>query len=127
MLEMIKNINEHKYNNNIDICYKLCTYINNNKIKDESTLKNIEDGYFNSDDIKDRNNIKYTAYISDYTHLEKFDQNIIAKLIQYENEYEVANNEEEKTKLLILIYNLINWELVFPYTAYKLILSDRMN
>ena len=127
MLEMIKNINEHQYNNNIDICYKLCTYISNNNIKDEITLKAIEDGYFNSDDIKYRNNIKYTAYINDYTHLEKFDQNIIAKLIQYEKEYEVANNEEEKTKLLILIYDMMNWEFVFPYTAYKLILSDRMN
>ena len=127
MVEMLYNINEHHYKNNIDICYKLCIYIINNHIKDEKMLKSIEDGYFNTYNISERNMIKYTDYVTDYTHLEKFDQNVIAKLVEYEKIYESTNDEKVKTKILIFIYDLINWEFIFPYTAYKLIISNELN
>ena len=124
MKELLNNINEHKFSNNVDICYELCTFITNNNIQDEETLKKIEDSFFNTDDISKRNNIKYNTYLSDPTHIEKCEQSVIAKLIEYENIYEKTSDELLKTKCLIIIYNLIDWDLVFPYTAYKLILLD---
>ena len=75
MVEMLNNINEHQYKNNIDICYKLCTYIINNHIKDEKMLKSIEDGYFNTENISDelKSRIinkasKYKQDISNYVY-----------------------------------------------------------
>ena len=127
MVELLKNIEEHKDNNNIRICYNLCTLIINNNIQKEEDLKRIEDSFFNTNDINKRNEIKYNAYLSDITHIEKFDQNVIAELNDYEKAYESTEDELIKTKCLIFIYDLIEWDFIFPYTAYKLMLADQLN
>lgn len=126
MNSLLKNINDHKKNNNISVCYHLYSYIIQHKIESEEELKKLEDNMFDTDDIKTRNEIKYNSYITDTTHLEKLDANDLAKLVKYEDLYETETNELIKTKYLILIYEINEWELFFPYTAYQLIIQDML-
>lgn len=126
MNSLLKNINEHKENNNISVCYHLYNYIIQHKIESEEELKKLEDNMFDTDDIKTRNEIKYNSYITDTTHLEKLDANDLAKLVKYEDLYETETNELIKTKYLILIYEINEWELFFPYTAYQLVIQDML-
>lgn len=126
MNSLLKNINDHKENSNISVCYHLYNYIIQHKIESEEELKKLEDNMFDTDDIKIRNEIKYNSYITDTTHLEKLDANDLAKLVKYEDLYETETNELIKTKYLILIYEINEWELFFPYTAYQLIIQDML-
>ena len=126
MNELLKLINEHKEKNNISVCYRLYNFIINNNINSELELKTIEDRMFNTDDKKIRNDIKYKSYLMDSTHLEKLDSNDIAKLVKYEDLYIESDINEDKTKFLILIYEINEWEMCFPYTTYKLIIEDKM-
>ena len=126
MNNLLKNINEHKEKNNISVCYHLYNFIIQHKAESEEELKKIEDKMFNTNDIKIRNEIKYNSYVTDITHLEKLDANDIAKLVKYEDLYENETNELMKTKYLILIYEINEWELFFPYTSYQLIIKDMM-
>lgn len=127
MNDLLKNINEHKEKNNISVCYHLYNFIVQHKINSELDLKNAENNLYSTDDAKVRNDIKYNAYISDKTHLEKLDANDIAELVKYEDLYITEINDLIKTKYLILIYEINEWEMIFPYTAYKLIVNDLMN
>lgn len=127
MVELLKNIDEHKDKNDILVCYELCNYIIKNNIKSEEDLKEKEYKNFNTEDLNQINTIKYNEYLKDITHLENFDQNIISKLVQIEDEYESSTDELIKCKCIIKIYSLINWEFYFPYTAYKLIINDKLN
>ena len=126
MNNLLKNINEHKEKNNISVCYHLYNFIIQHKAESEEELKKLEDKMFNTNDIKIRNEIKYNSYVTDITHLEKLDANDIAKLVKYEDLYENETNELMKTKYLILIYEINEWELFFPYTAYQLIIKDML-
>lgn len=126
MNNLLKNINEHKEKNNISVCYHLYNFIIQHKAESEEELKKLEDKMFNTNDIKIRNEIKYNSYVTDITHLEKLDANDITKLVKYEDLYENETNELMKTKYLILIYEINEWELFFPYTAYQLIIKDML-
>lgn len=127
MNNLLKNINEHKEKNNVSVCYHLYNLIVKHKINTEENLMDLENKLHITDDIKVRNKLKYNAYISDTTHLEKLDANDIAELVKYEDLYLAESNDIMKTKYLILIYEINEWEMVFPYTAYKLIIKDLLN
>lgn len=127
MNNLLKNINEHKEKNDISVCYHLYNYIIQHKINSEEDLKMMEDNMFDTENVKIRNDIKFNSYVMDTTHHEKLDANDIAKLVEYEDLYEKENDEFIKTKYIILIYELNEWELFFPYTAYKLIMEDRLD
>ena len=127
MNELLKVINEHKDKNNISICYKLYNFILDNDIKTDEELHKIENDRYQIADIKIRNEIKYNSYLSDLTHHEKIDANDRKKLVEYEKSYEKEKNDILKSKYIILIYELNNWDLVFPYIAYKLIEKDLLN
>lgn len=127
MNSLLKNINEHKEKNNISVCYHLYNFIIQHKINSEEELKIAEDKMFLTNDIRVRNDIKYNSYLADRTHLEKLDANDIAELVKYEDLYEKETNEFIKTKYLILIYEINEWEMYFPYIVYKLIVEDLMN
>ena len=126
MNSLLKSINAHKEKNNISVCYHLYKYIMQHKIESEEELKRAEDNMFTTDDIRIRNEINYNSYVADKTHFEKLDANDIAKLVDYEDLYEIETNELIKTKYLILIYEINEWELYFPYTAYQLIIRDML-
>lgn len=71
--------------------------------------------------------MKDYSYAIDPTHLEKLDMNEIAKLVKYDDLYSNASKEQDKTKYLILMYEIMRWELYFPYSAYRLIIADLMH
>ena len=127
MNPLLKKINEHKEKNNISVCYHLYAIILQHNINTEEELLNLENKLHITDEIKVRNEIKYNAFLSDITHFEKLDANDLAKLERYEDLYLAESNDVMKTKYLILIYEINEWEMVFPYTAYKLIIGDMLN
>ena len=126
MNNLIDVINDHRNDINNDICDKLIDIINNYNINNEDELKHLEDGFFTTNNLHERNETKYQAYRLDPTHLEELNQNEISKLENYSDAYNAATNELLKTKYLILIYELLGWNFVFPYTAYILIKESRL-
>ena len=127
MNELLKTINEHKDKNNISVCYRLYNFIDQNNIKTEEELHKIENSRHIVPDIAKRHEIKYNSYLADLTHHERLDANDKAKLIKYEELYKNETNDILKTKYIILIYEINNWELPFPFIAYKLIEKDLLN
>ncbi len=127
MNNLLKNINEHKEKNNISVCYHLYNFIDEHNINTEEELMDFENKLHITNDIKIRNKLKYDAYVSDITHLEKLDENAIAELVKYEDLYLTEIDDVMKIKYLILIYEINEWEMVFPYAAYKLIIKDLLN
>ena len=127
MNDLLQNINKHKEKNDISVCYHLYNYILARNIDSEDDLKKAEDAMFLTDDIRTRNELKYYSYAIDPTHLEKLDMNEIAKLVKYDDLYSNASKEQDKTKYLILMYEIMGWELYFPYSAYRLIIADLMH
>lgn len=127
MVELLKNLDIHKEKNDLSVCFKLCNYIIDNNINSELELKEKEDSNFSTIDLKQRNLIRFNEFLRDRTHLENYDQNVIYELEQLRKEIESSNDELYKTKCLIKIHTIIGWEFIFPYTAYKLIVSDKLN
>lgn len=127
MNELLKTINEHKDKNNISVCYRLYNFIDQNNIKTEEELYKIENSIFTTTNITKRNEIKFNSYLADLTHHERLDANDKAKVIKYAESYKKETNDILKTKYIILIYELIKWELPYPYITYKLIEKDLLN
>lgn len=127
MVELLKNLDIHKEKNDLSVCFKLCNYIIDNNINSESELKEKEDSNFSTADLKQRNIIRFNEFLMDRTHLETYDQNVIYELELLRKEIESNDDELYKTRCLIKIHTIIDWEFIFPYTAYKLIISDKLN
>ena len=120
-------INDHKTTNDIKICFQLYEYIKENEINSIDELKKCENRNFFTEDLKQRNEILYFAYITDNTHLDKYDQNIYSKLNELNDKYLSLEDEGQKAITLIKIYNIIHWQLKYPYIAFCAIIKDEMN
>jgi len=109
------------------VCRQLCHVISARKITDVEGLKKLEDENFITTDENARLEMTINAYYCDRTHLEKYNQNLIAKLKDFSDLYKNAENMEQKYASVILIYSVINWTLKFPYHAFLLIRDGKLD
>lgn len=127
MIELIEELEKHKYSNNDDICEKLIDIIKNNKINSKEELLAYENKSFNDSNLEAKIDIKYKEYILDVTRFDNATNSDIIKLKEYEYALEKATDTMEKCKYLILIYEYVGYMLFFPYEAYLLIINDNLN
>lgn len=127
MIELIEELEKHKYSNNDDICEKLIDIIKNNKINSKEELLAYENKSFNDSNLEAKIDIKYKEYILDVTRFDNATNSDIIKLKEYEDALEKATDTMEKCKYLILIYEYVGYMLFFPYEAYLLIINDNLN
>ena len=126
MNELIKNIKSHQEKNNNRICNQLINIIERNQIHSEDDLLMFENKFFSTTDINKKIESKYQEYLSDTTHLDSTDSTDNSRLTDYETLFNDATETLDKCKYLLLIYDYINYMLFFPYEAYLLIISDKL-
>ena len=131
MKELIKNVYEHRRNNDPKICFFMMEFIKNRKIVSLEDLKQREEDSFTSSEgrrftdseIIEKLYEKYNDDYDDYMRCSIEDQKKIDNL----NE-KFLNTEDVDTKYisLIKIYTILDWDLALPYHTYKYILEDRL-
>ena len=126
MNELIRTIEEHKDNNNEEVCEDLIDFIKSFKIENLENLLVYENKFFSSDKLSDKLNTKYISYQNDTSYYEFLELSSIDKAKEYEEKYSEATDELEKCKYLILLLNEIQRDLFFPYEAYLLIERDEL-
>ncbi len=126
MKELIEIIEKHKSKNNDEICEDLIDIIKEFNISSKEDLLVFENKYFPTTKLEDNLDIKYNAYLMDTTQYELLDSDVIGEIKEYEELYLKEENTLNKCKYLILIYNLLEWELSFPYEAFILIEKDEL-
>ena len=126
MNDLIKVINDNRNSINENICNDLIDLINNHNILDEDSLKTYEDKYFSTSNLLDRINSCYNEYKSDTTHFDYLDSSDIVMLDKYSKSLEEESNPLIKCKYLILLYDLLEWQLYFPYEAFELIKNKEL-
>ena len=126
MNELIRTIEEHKDNNNEEVCEDLIDFIKSFKIENLEDLLVYENKFFSSDKLSDKLHTKYISYQNDTSYYEFLELSSIDKAKEYEEKYLEATDELEKCKYLILLLNEIQRDLFFPYEAYLLIERDEL-
>ena len=107
MNELIRTIEEHKDNNNEEVCEDLIDFIKSFKIENLENLLVYENKFFSSDKLSDKLNTKYISYQNDTSYYEFLELSSIDKAKEYEEKYLEATDELEKCKYLILLLNEI--------------------
>ena len=131
MRELIKNIVEHKNSNNPKVCFFLIELIKQYEAESPERLKEIEDGHFtplregklSDEQILERLYHSYEEDYDDYMNCTIDERNLLDKLNQ---EFLESNDIDTKYIKIILIYTILDWDLVLPYHAYNYILEDRL-
>ena len=122
--EILKKIN----NNNYKIVNELIDLITEENIKSEEELKEYQDNLFKIDGelMNHEEEIDYCVktilstpaseglFFLDMQEVINFKENINSLSI------------EEKNKRVIIIYSLMNLDMMLPYDAYKLIMSNNL-
>ncbi len=126
MNDLIKTINDNRNDINENICNELIDLINNHNILDEDSLKIYEDKYFSTSNLLDRVNGYYNEYKTDTTHFDYLDSLDMVMLEKYSKSLEEESDPLIKCKYLILIYDLLEWQLYFPYEAFELIKCKKL-
>lgn len=114
MRELIDELMKHPTNKNMNFIKELSEYIIENKISNIEDLKDLYDinKLFNriNNSINKWDELNVTETKELYTLKHEFDKQI----------------EEEKIKRIIKIHALLDFELVFKYQTYKMIVNDEI-
>ena len=131
MKELIKNVYEHRRNNDPKICFFMMEFIKNRKIVSLEDLKQREEDSFTSSEgrrFTDSEIIEklYEGYNDDYDDYMRCSIEDQKKIDDLNEEF--LNTEDVDTKYiaLIKIYTILDWDLALPYHTYKYILEDRL-
>lgn len=127
MEDILNRLSIHKDRNNTKVVYRLFDIVETNSISNEENLINMENSMFNTSNINERLDICYKLFISDTTHFDFLNQNELNEINKLKNEFNETENIETKLKNIIIIFEIIGFDMFFPYQAYKLILNDKLN
>lgn len=114
MRELIDELLKHPTNRNMQYINDLTSFIIDNKIENKDMLKDdtkIVDAY-------NRINKSFTVW-DELTILETDE---VFKLL---HDFQ-SQSDQEKIKRLITIYAIFNYELIFKYETYNLIINDEL-
>ena len=126
MIDIETIINNSRNDINDNICTDLIDLIKAHNLLTEKALQEYEAKYFNTPDLLERIKIKYKEYQSDTTHFDYLDSLDILTLKEYSKSLEEEQDPLLKCKYLILIYDLLEWQLYFPYEAYLLNINRKL-
>lgn len=131
MRELIKNIIDHKNTNNPKVCFFLMELIKQYEADSVERLKEIEDSHFTpvrEEKLSDEEilNRLYHDYDEDYDDYMNCTVDEKALLDKLNKEYLESNDIDTKYIKIIMIYTILDWDLVLPYHAYNYILEDKL-
>ena len=144
MDELIRNLTEHKTEENSQICEYLIHLIRRCQINSPEELKKREDdkytyafssGYEKMTDreivdelFKTQEQADYNPDVEDPITSPEILRNetIIGELISLEQEYRQTEDIERKMLIVIKMYSLLGWDCFLPYHAYQYIVEGKL-
>jgi len=132
MKEMMEQIYNHKMSNDSRICFSLTELIDALKFESIDALRDYEDKLCTIGSTGERLSEEkmidklYNSFVSDHSHYETVSVENETKIMSLYEEFSKASNNEEKIIILLKIYSLLDWGIPLPYTAYNLILEDKL-
>ena len=144
MDELIRNLTEHKTEENSQICEYLihlirCCHINSpeelKKREDDKYTYAFSSGYEKMTDreivdelFKTQEQADYNPDVEDPITSSEILRNetIIGELISLEQEYRQTEDIERKMLIVIKMYSLLDWDCFLPYHAYRYIMEGKL-
>ena len=144
MDELIRNLTEHRTEENSQICECLIHLIRRCHINSPEELKKREDdkytyafssGYEKMTDreiveelFKTQEQADYNPDVEDPITSPEILRNetIIGELISLEQEYRQTEDIERKMLIVIKMYSLLDWDCFLPYHAYQYIVEGKL-
>ena len=127
MKELAEALRRFTNNENARIIDDLVSLIIDNEVDDMDELKELEDGNFVKGlTLENKANEAYLSMIKDVYKYDNTNSLQIDRLDDLKDFYNSSHNIEDKILYLIKMYDLLHYQLAFPFCAYSLILKSRL-
>lgn len=127
MKEFAEALRRFTNNENARIIDDLVSLIIDNEVDDMDELKELEDGNFVKGlTLENKANEAYLSMIKDVYKYDNMNSLQIDRLDDLKEFYNSSHNIEDKILYLIKMYDLLHYQLAFPFCAYSLILKSRL-
>jgi hypothetical protein len=127
MKELAEALRRFTNNENARIIDDLVSLIIDNEVDDMDELKELEDGNFVKGlTLENKANEAYLSMIKDVYKYDNMNSLQIDRLDDLKDFYNNTHNIEDKILYLIKMYDLLHYQLAFPFCAYSLILKSRL-
>ena len=127
MKELAEALRRFTNNENARIIDDLVSLIIDNEVDDMDELKELEDGNFIKGlTLENKANEAYLSMIKDVYKYDNMNSLQIDRLDDLKDFYNSSHNIEDKILYLIKMYDLLHYQLAFPFCAYSLILKSRL-
>ena len=127
MKELTNRLMMFTNNDNTLIIDTLVSVIIENNINSLDELKVLEDSYHDSNlSLKEKIDVSYQEMVRDIYKFDNMSNDDINKLDELKSKYLKSFNVEEKIVLIIKIYELLHYQMMFPFCTYSLIVEGKI-
>lgn len=126
MKELTNRLMMFTTNDNALIIDTLVSEIIDNNISSLEELKALEDRHFDGVSLDKRVELAYKEMVLDTYKFDNMNSLEISKYDELKDIFDKSNDLEEKLILIIKLYELLHYQMKFPFCCYSLIISEKM-
>lgn len=126
MKELTNRLMMFTTNDNALIIDTLVSEIIDNNISSLEELKVLEHRYYNGISLDKRVELAYKEMILDIYKFDNMNSSDIDKYDEMKELFDKSSNLEEKIILIIKLYELLHYQMKFPFCCYSLIISEKL-
>ena len=127
MKELAERLRQFTNNENVRIIDDLVSLIIDNEIDNIDELKELEESNFVKGlTLENKASEAYLSMIKDVYKYDNMNSLQIDRLDDLKDFYNNSTSIEDKVLYLIKIYDLLHYQLAFPFCAYSLIIKSRL-
>ena len=127
MKELAERLRQFTNNENVRIIDDLVSLIIDNEIDNIDELKELEESNFVKGlTLENKASEAYLSMIKDVYKYDNMNSLQIDRLDDLKDFYNNSTSTEDKVLYLIKIYDLLHYQLAFPFCAYSLIIKSRL-
>ena len=126
MKELTNRLMMFTTNDNALIIDTLVSEIIDNNISSLEELKGLEHRYYNGISLDKRVELAYKEMILDTYKFDNMNSLEINKYDEMKELFDKSSDLEEKIILIIKLYELLHYQMKFPFCCYSLIISEKL-
>jgi hypothetical protein len=126
MKELTNRLMMFTTNDNALIIDTLVSEIIDNNISSLEELKALEHRHYNGISLDKRVELAYKEMILDTYKFDNMNSLEINKYDEMKELFDKSSNLEEKIILIIKLYELLHYQMKFPFCCYSLIISEKL-
>lgn len=126
MKELTNRLMMFTTNDNALIIDTLVSEIIDNNISSLEELKALEDRHYNGVSLDKRVELAYKEMVLDTYKFDNMSSLEISKYDELKDIFDKSNDLEEKLILIIKLYELLHYQMKFPFCCYSLIISEKL-